>query len=169
MCEPATILLALSTVVGAGGAIGAGKQQKEMAAYNAKVAEQAAIAERGAGAVREFGIRQEVRRAMSGMQAENAKSGFALTGTPLTVAAEAARAGELDALTVRAMHINRAQNFSSQADLERAGGQAAQTAGYVGAATSLLRGGVQAYSMGAFSGGSSSSAGLDAWTRQGPG
>lgn len=145
MCEPTTILLAVTAVVGAVGAMASAQSQEAMHEYNAEVAEGNARAEEAAGALEEYRIRDDVKRALAGMQAENAKSGFQLTGTPLLVAAESAKTGELDALTARFSRQLRASNMKAQAGLDRMSASAKKTEGYFGAASYLLGGATKAY------------------------
>lgn len=141
MCGIAEGLLAVATLASAGGAIAQGQSGAAMANYNAKVAEQNAVTERQLGVLEEFRVRDDVRRALSGLQADNAASGFQLTGTPLLIAAESAKAGELDALTARFGRQQRAHGYEAQAQLDRASGAAKQQAGLFGAASYLLSGG----------------------------
>jgi hypothetical protein len=70
-------------------------------------------------------------------------------GSPLAVLADSARAAELDRQTILYNGRVQAQGYTDQAKLDRYTGNAAQTSGYIGAASSLLKGGEDAIKMGA--------------------
>jgi len=64
----------------------------------------------------------------------------ASTGTPLDLQTETAGIGELDALRIVNNAQRQAAGYQAQAGLERFRGDAARTAGYFGAAGSILGG-----------------------------
>lgn len=168
MCEPISATTAAyvsigsalaSAAVGTFGAIQQGNAAKNAAEYQAAVdrnnqqvaAWQAADAlERGQEAERQQRLRAQ--SALGSQKAAMAANGLDLTsGSPLDILGDTAMYGELDALTIRSNAEREAygyrvqsQNFSTNAQLSQMRGSAAQTAGMIGAGSTLLTGAGQA-------------------------
>lgn len=141
----AAIVAAVATAASAGtaaySAVAAGENAKEAADYNARVAENAAkdAAQRGAIAADEQ--RQKTRQMIARQNAALSAGGLdASTGTPLDIQTETAGMGELDALRIVSNAQRQAAGYTAQAGLEQSRGDAARTAGYFGAAGSILGG-----------------------------
>jgi len=161
MCELATILTIGATVIGAVGQIQAGNAQADAQRYNARVAEMnAEMSRRRAKDAQERGAREEQKKrqqiaALQGQQvAAMAANGVDLSfGSPLDTVVDTAMLGELDALTIRKNAAREAYDYEVQAvngqadaTLNRMGADASQTAGYLGAASTILGGASSAYS-----------------------
>lgn len=160
MCELMTALAIGSTVLGAAGAVQQGQAAAASGRYNAQVSDMnATLADRRAkdaldrGAIAEQRKRQEVAGVVGKQTAAMAANGVDLTfGSPLDTLVDTATLGELDALTIRT-NANReayddrvqASSQRSQATMQRAGADAAETGGYLKAGATILGGGGQAY------------------------
>jgi hypothetical protein len=146
-------LTALGGVTGALGAIQQGKAQAASARFNAAVAGiNAQQAERNAQMASEAGMAQaamrerQTRAEVGQLKANQAASGIDVnSGSALDVRSSAAELGELDALTVRSNATKEAYGYSTQANsfrneagLENAEAENDETAGNVGAASTLL-------------------------------
>ena len=144
---------AVGTALSARGQLKAGAAAREAGEleagrleYNARIAElQAADAvERGAEAESRF--RASVRGLIGRQRAALAASGVDISsGSARDVQVDAAELGELDALTIRSNAAReawgygvQATDFRLQADAARRTGRSAQTAGRIGAATTIL-------------------------------
>lgn len=160
MCDLITALTIGSTLMGAAGQIQQGQAANASAKYNAQVSEMnATLSERRAkdaierGAVEEQRKRSEVARIKGQQQAAMAANGVDLTfGSPLDTIVDTAVLGELDALTIRTNTHREAYDYRVDAVNKRAGGElekmkgkAAKTAGYLGAAGTILTGAGKAY------------------------
>lgn len=156
MCEPTTMLMIASTVIGGVGAIQQGNAAAAAGRYNAQVAEMnATLAERRAkdalerGAVEEQQKRAQVAQLQGRQKAAMAANGVDLTfGSPLDTLVDTAVLGDLDALTIRQNSAREAYDFRVQgmnaradAGLSRANARSAQTGGYLAAAGTVLGGG----------------------------
>lgn len=150
----APIASAVSGVVGAIGAIQAGNAQAAASEYNARVSERnQAVAEQNRQiAVRTAEIdaedkRRENRRQLGAIRAAYGSSGLEMAGSPLDVLEDSAIEMELDAQRIEYEGRMRSREgalqalgYSEDARLSRMQGKAAKTAGYIGAAGSLLGG-----------------------------
>ena len=145
MCTGVEIALLAATTISAAGALQAGKSQQDMAEYNARVAEQSAVAATEKAAYDEQIHREQVRKVLSKQRALYGKSGVDMTGSPLLVLEDTAKTGELDALAIRYGGEIEASRARSGAGLSKAQGSQARTASYLQAGTTLLTGGSQAY------------------------
>jgi len=123
------------------------KYNAELANRNAQIAEQNAEAAKLAGAAKEEQSRDEVRRVLARQRALVGASGITTEGSPLLVMMETARQGELDALRIRytseveaRQGLFQAQQYQSEATLQRYQGKQAQKAGYLSAGGTLLTG-----------------------------
>lgn len=161
MCEPTTLMMiglaasVGSSVMGAIGQIQQAKAQNEAYQYNAKIDRlNAKIADRKAKDALERGKLEEQRqRAQNAQlqgeqQAAMAANGVDLTfGSPLDVMIGSAMEGEIDALTLRANaareerdYRQQAVNYLENSKFNKRAGKSALTAGYLGAAGTVLGG-----------------------------
>ena len=133
------------TVVGAGisayGKYQSGQAQKAMADYNAKLAENEAIAKEQQAHAESLQMRKDKERLQASQRAGFAKSGAIITeGTPLLVMAEQAGIMELDILNAQRNRALESSALRSQATLDKYAGKQAATAGTIGAGATLLSG-----------------------------
>ncbi|MGY4333194.1 hypothetical protein ACVWWG_007611 [Bradyrhizobium sp. LB7.2] len=160
MCELMTALTIGSTILGAAGAVQQGQAAAASGRYNAQVSDMnATLADRRAkdaldrGAIAEQRKRQEVAGFVGKQTAAMAANGVDLSfGSPLDTLTDTAIMGELDALTIRTnanreSYDYRVQGVSqrSQAVMQRAQADSAETGGYLKAGGTILAGGGQAY------------------------
>jgi hypothetical protein len=149
----ATAATAVSGAVGAYGAIAQGKAQKSQARYqsavernNATIAGWQATDAQQRGQIEEQRQRLATARLRGAQRAGMAANGIEIdSGSPLDVLMDTAQLGELDALTIRSNAEREAYGFRSQsgnlmaqAGLTQMAGRSAQTAGYIGAGSTLL-------------------------------
>lgn len=135
-----TALTIGSTALGVAGTLAQAQAQKKAANYNAAVQEQQAQIEQQKGAARATEISQRTRQKMAGVRAASIESGLELTGSVSDVLDTVNQQGALDSMTALWDSSTRAQGLRSSAELERAKGKSAVTAGYLGAGSSLLTG-----------------------------
>lgn len=160
MCDLSVALTIGSTLLGAAGAMQQGQAAQAASTYNAQVMDMNAVmSERRAkdaverGAIEEQRKRQEVAKIKGAQTAAMAANGVDLTfGSPLDTLVDTAVMGELDALTIRTNTAREAYDYRvdavnkrSGASLERMKGDSAATAGYLGAAGTVLTGAGKAY------------------------
>lgn len=144
---------AAAGAVSAMGAIESADAQQKQANYQAQVARnnqtiasQNADAATQAGAVQEQNQRFKNAEQMGTIRATLAANGGDIgSGSALDIQSDAARLGEVDALTIRNNAARNAYgyqaqgaNFGADAGLDVARGKQAQTAGTMGAASSIL-------------------------------
>lgn len=129
-----------STLVGAIGQIESGNAQKKAAEYNAQVQEIQARQAQDQGVSQATEIAQRTRAKLAGTRAAATESGLELTGSVTDVLGAVEKQGTLDAMTAVYDSGNRAASLRSSADLSRARGASAQSAGYLGAGQSILTG-----------------------------
>ena len=143
----AAIAVVAGTAVSAFGTYQAGQAQKATAKYNAKLAENEAIAKEQAVRAETDRMRREKAKMSSAQRAAFAKSGALTTeGTPLLTMAEEAGLMELDILQMQRTGAMQAAASRSEATLSRYQGKQAATAGMIGAGSTLLSGASSAYS-----------------------
>lgn len=128
------------------GSLKAGKKQKRAADYNAQVSEQQAQQAEYQASVEEKRQRQLASKVIGSARAQVGASGIAASGSALDVLADSAAKAEQDALLIRYGGKVAATNLRNQAQQQRKEGKAAKTAGYVSAASSLLKGGYDIFS-----------------------
>jgi hypothetical protein len=142
----------------------------QTAADNEKIAiENVAIANAEANAIEQKGLdtialkRKEISRLLAYQRTQEAVSGFRYEGTPLDVAEESAREGEQDVAMIWANALTEAEQtrakgrvlalqgesiagqLRTQGDIMIQQGSYAQSAGYLGATSTLLQGVSNAY------------------------
>lgn len=157
MCEPVTILTALSVAVGAAGAIQQSQAAAGQASYQAAVnRNNAVLSEKAARDATERGeLEEKQSRLRTSQMIGSQRAGFAANGvvidegSALDVTADTAILGEQDALTIRDNASREAFNhraqgaqFSSSAGMFETSASNAETAGFLNAGASVL-GGVQ--------------------------
>jgi hypothetical protein len=136
----AAIFGLLGAGVSAIGSISAGKAAQDAAEYNAKVAEQQAAQERDAAQAEASDYRRSERRGQASSRVARLASGVTMAGSPLLVDEAMAREIALgSARTGYAGSVN-ANRYENEAELERMSGDAAASASYFRAGTSLLSG-----------------------------
>ncbi len=138
--EVAAISAGLAAAVGAVGAISQSRAAANVADYNAKVAENDAIAVRQASQFEEQRVRERNQRLMASQKAAFGAAGVRAEGSPLMVLQSTAEDAEIDALAVRYSGSIQEARAKSEAAAARADGRAARTGGFFRAGTSLLTG-----------------------------
>jgi hypothetical protein len=149
MCDPATLAMmataakaasAVSGVVGAIGAVQQGRSQAKIGEYNAKVAENQAIAARQKAEFDEDRQRQQSRMFAGRQRASLSQAGGELmdAGDVLGMTAEEA---EIDALAIRYGGNVAAQSARQSGALAKAQAKQAEKASYMQAGKSLLTAG----------------------------
>jgi hypothetical protein len=156
----ATAATVASGAIGAYGAIQSGQAQKKQARYqagvernNSQIATWQAQDATQRGQIEEQRQRLATARLRSSQRAGMAANGVELdSGSPLDVLMDTAQLGELDALTIRSNAEREAYGFRSQsgnlmaqAGLTQMAGRSAQTAGFIGAGSTLLSSAATAY------------------------
>lgn len=145
------VAYAAMAVVAAASAYSQGQQQKKVAEYNSQVAAKAAGQQASLGLAQEFSQREKVRAALSDQLADESASGFiGSTGTPLLVAQQSAKQGELDALSIRYASQQRVDRLNDQSALDSYQARAAGTNSYLSAGSALLQGYGQGKNAGAW-------------------
>tara|TARA_R110000796_G_scaffold227009_1_gene343535 strand:- start:4052 stop:4507 length:456 start_codon:yes stop_codon:yes gene_type:complete len=133
--ELALIATVVGTATSAIGSIKQGQAANQTAKFNAQVAENAAIGSRQTAAENERRQRRVSLKRQGAMRAQ---------GASLDLLEDNAMEEELQALTIRHGGNLRARGFQQQAALDRMQGKTAVSSSRVGAATTLLKGGVGA-------------------------
>lgn len=140
------IIAIISALVSAGTAIYSAQQRKKTAAYRARLAEEAGEDVRAGTELELAQHRERVKSLQSRQRAAYAKAGVRMEGSPLEVLAETQAQADLDQLIIEHGGYVSERAYQRTAMWERRAGRAAQTAGYIGAGTSLLAGAYKAYS-----------------------
>jgi hypothetical protein len=121
------------------GDVKAGNAAKSIGDYNANVADEQATdaIARGTFEQQKFalGVKSTIGSQRAGFAGQNVDVG---TGSPVDVTADAAYLGKLDEQTIAINAQREALGYKVQAQNARMGGQQAQTAGYFGAASTVL-------------------------------
>lgn len=149
MTWAAVIFTTATTVAGTAlssyGQYQSGKAQQDMANYNAKLAENEAIATEQLAHAETQRMTKDKQRLMATQRAGYAKSGSVITeGTPLLFMAEQAAEMELDMITQQRNRALEANMLRSQAKLDKYSGKVASYAGRLGAGATVLSGAGQA-------------------------
>lgn len=141
MAAIAGVVSMIGTGVSIYGQIQKANADAAAAKYNSDLDLQNAQLAREQGAQDELKTRVMGRKVLGDMRADYGASGVTATsGSALDVLQESAANAEMDALNVKHRADITAAGYEADAKLGVYRGQAAQTAGYVGAASSLLRG-----------------------------
>jgi hypothetical protein len=129
------------TVVSAIGAMQSAQAQQDVANYNAKVADNNAVAESERAGYEAGMIEDEKRRVLAAQRAAGASAGVEIkSGTPLAVMGDSAKAGELDVLARLYGGQAAATAYRNDANRFRAEGKAAMQAGKINAVSSVIGG-----------------------------
>lgn len=145
MCEPVTLLLALSAGASVAGSVTQASAAEQAAEYNAQIAEQNALLAEQQAQEEERRFRINSRKQLGAMRAAYSAAGVTLEGTPWDVIAESTYTAELDALTIREGGQVTASAYEAEGRLQRLRGRQAERTGYVSAAADLARGGTSYY------------------------
>lgn len=128
-----------SAAVGAGAAIYSGDQQRKAMHANADQAQADADAAAAEGRVQAQKLREAAKRQRASAAAALAASGVDVgEGTAELIQQDITDRGEQDALTTILSGSRRSALLGREAEVSRIGGSNAQTAGYIGAASSVL-------------------------------
>jgi hypothetical protein len=129
------------TALSAYGTYQAGQAQKAMANYNARLANNEAIAREQATKAETERMRDENRRIRASQEAGYSASGaMASSGTPLLVMAEEAGKMEMDVMNMQRTGAMQAQASRAQAKLDKYSGKMAARSANIGAGATLLTG-----------------------------
>lgn len=134
----AEIFLVAAAAVSAVGAISQAAAASNAADFNATIAQQNADIARQQGAADQERQKRLAIKALGDITAGYGASGVSMEGSPLDVLAESARQAELDYQTIGYNAELKAMGYTNTATLEQYKGQAAETAGYLQAGSSLL-------------------------------
>lgn len=145
MCEPATIIMGVTAVMGAVAAKKQADYGQDIANNNAIISQQKAddALERGEESERRH--REQVEALKGQQRSALAANGVVLDdGSALDILADTAEQGELDALTIRhnaqseaTDYLNQAGGFSAQGEMASYEGTANATASIIGGAGSV--------------------------------
>ena len=150
-------LMVAGTLTQVAGQLNQAQSQAAANEYNAKVAEQNASLARQQSIEQERQVRIQSRKQLGDIRSSYAASGVSIEGSPLDILEESAATAELDALTVRHGGEVKARAFESEAAINRFSAKQARIGGYLGAASTLLKGGSSVYGSSGGGGGKSSS------------
>lgn len=157
----AVVATAVSAVVSAYGAYSSGEAQKaaadsqaKIASYNAQVAQNNATTALQEGDANATQAAMKSKAQLGGIIAAQAANGIDVnSGSAVAVQSSARMEGQQDALSIRTnaarqaySYDTQAASYTMQASLDTQEGENAETAGYIGTATSLLQGASSAYS-----------------------
>lgn len=134
---------AASTAIAAGSAISQRNTQKNMAEFNAKVADQSAEVERQQSGEKQNAMRRKIAQISGTQNAAIAQSGIGFGGSAADLMHQSSVNAELDVLNTKYESDLRARGFGTQALAERYSGRRAASAGYAEAAGSILSGASQ--------------------------
>jgi hypothetical protein len=143
-----------STAIGAYSAYSQGQSQREMANYNAQMAQLQGQREQEAAAAKAELYQQDAKRRLATMRASYLASGVSMEGTPLLTLMESAQEAAKNEVRIRRQGEMASWGLLSEANLAKMQGRSAYTQGLFGAGSSLLGGAARAY--GIYGGGGSS-------------
>lgn len=136
----AGVISAIGTAVSVVSAIGGAMTQRDSAKYNAKVAENNAIASRQQAAANAEAQQRDARMRIGQMEANYAASGVSLEGSPLEILEQSARNSEMDRLNILYGGELRAGNYGAEAQLNKSRASSAMTSGFIRAGSELMSG-----------------------------
>ena len=146
MCDPLTLIVAGTALVGAYGQYQTGKAQESMYKYEAAQGEADARAEKGAAVVESERIRKMGKRAAAEASVALAANGGDLASAgSLAINRDIYRSSEEDAYFALFGGEDRSKRMLASAQLDRMRGSAAKQAGVYSAINTLGQGAVQAY------------------------
>lgn len=120
------------------GQIQQGEGQAKAYEFNANVADQNSNRALFQSAQEERQQRIQARQQIGQMRADYGASGVTMEGSPMDVLAESVANAEMDALNIRYGGQVKAANFRNEATMNRYAASQSRSAGYYGAASSLL-------------------------------
>lgn len=151
MCELTTALLGLSlagTAVSAAGQVAQGEQAAAMGQLQQQAYDQQARNTQSAASFEQDKERRKSELVAANARAQVGASGVALSGSPAEALIANAGESELDIQAIQWNSGMKQDQLRTQGSLARYSGDAAQTAGYISGASTLLSGGAQAIRMG---------------------
>lgn len=149
MCTGVELLLLGGTALSAGAAIKSGYDQREIQNANARLAEQDAVAERSAAAVRAEQIRKAAERQRGRTVGAIAASGVRIgEGSAADAESYVTQTGEYDALSEIISGNYRGRRLESEATIQRQVGRNAVTSGWLSAGGTVLGNYGMAYARG---------------------
>jgi len=122
-----------------------GKQQEANAKYNAEILANQALEEKAAASYEAERLAERGQRLKATQRSLYSKAGVTGAGSPLLVLDQTQQDFLRDQQMLLRTGRNRAGYLTSQSRLSRMSGKSARWAGIIGAGTSLLSGGTQAY------------------------
>ena len=134
------ILGIASLLVSAGATVYSAQERKKTAAYTAKLAEEAGEESMAMAGIEAERHRDKIRRLKATQRASYAKSGVTMEGSPLEVLADTQAQADLDEMIIRHGGEVSANAYKMEGMFARRAGRSAETAGYIGAGSSLLAG-----------------------------
>lgn len=152
MCSPMAILVGAqiaSTAFAAYGQIKQGEYARDVGKYNARVAENAAEQARRKGTEEEMTHRERVMQLLSKQRAQLGAANVDIgSGSALQLQEDTLTLGEVDALRIRSNTEEQVSSLRTQAKLAKSQGEAAYTAGVMGAGGTILSGAASVLSTG---------------------
>ncbi|SOD41313.1 virion core protein, T7 gp14 family [Nitrosovibrio sp. Nv4] len=143
----------VAALAGAGmsamGAMSQAKAQKDVALYNAQIAQRNATISRQQASRDAAAHNRNARRQIGAMRAAYGASGIAMEGSPLDVLASSAAEAKLDEMNIKYKGELKAIGFQDEATLERFSGENAMKQGRMEAASAIIGGIGSAINMGA--------------------
>ena len=137
MCDAVSVITAVTSAYSAYSSLQQGKREKEVAEYNARLAENEATRARNKGVIEERKHREKVQQLISTQRAISGASGVDInSGAPLKLQEDAEILGEADALQIRSNFGDIASASDQEAALTRYEGEAAYSRGVSGAVAS---------------------------------
>lgn len=139
MCEPTTIIMGVTAVLGAYSQVQQGKAAEAMGDYQQEQAQADAAAERGAAQVEAELIRKKARATVGAATAQMAASGLDVTadGTATEINKTIYQSAEYDAQMGIFGANDKANHINAQGEADKIAGQVKKDAGYIGAVTTL--------------------------------
>ena len=134
------ILGIASLLVSAGATVYSAQERKKTAAYTAKLAEEAGEESMAMAGIEAERHRDKIRRLKATQRASYAKSGVTMEGSPLEVLADTQAQADLQEMIIRHGGQVEANAYERKGMFARRAGRSAETAGYIGAGSSLLAG-----------------------------
>ena len=130
----------IGLLVSAGSMVYSAQEKKKTAAYTAKLAEEAGEESMAMAGIEAERHRDKIRRLKATQRASYAKSGVTMEGSPLEVLADTQAQADLQEMIIRHGGEVSANAYKMEGMFARRAGRSAETAGYIGAGSSLLAG-----------------------------
>lgn len=136
----------LGTLAGASAGLSAGSQmyqaktQSKIMEYNARVAEQNAVAAKQQAEYEADKLKKQRKRMLGRQRALYASSGVQFEGSPLLAMADTAAEYEMDILATQRTGLVNARQYQSEAALQKAKAASTRTTGVLKAGTTVLTG-----------------------------